>query len=241
MTSVVALIADWIDSRHQAHPIRVAIDGPDASGKTTFANALADELGRRDREIIRASIDGFHLPRERRYRRGANSAEGYYLDSFDHHAVREELLLPLGPNGNRRCRLAVFNFRENVGVLDNAHTAKPDAVLLFDGVFLLRPELIDLWDLRIFLFIEFSEVLRRVALRDRDLFGSSDAAVKRYRIRYVPGQEIYFRTVRPWNLADVVLDNSDPTSPVILSAVSPPPGERALRSATPTGRAPEPQ
>jgi hypothetical protein len=49
MTSVVALIADWIDSRHQIHPIRVAIDGADASGKTTLANALADELGRRDR------------------------------------------------------------------------------------------------------------------------------------------------------------------------------------------------
>lgn len=240
MTSVVALIADWIDSLHQTHPIRVAIDGPDAGGKTTLANALADELGRRDREVIRASIDGFHLPRERRYRRGQDSPEGYYLDSFDHQAVRAELLLPLGPNGNRSCRLAVFDFRENERTSGNAHTAKPDAVLLFDGVFLLRPELIDLWDFRIFLFVEFPEVLRRVALRDRDLFASSDA-VKRYRIRYIPGQEIYFRTVRPWTLADVVLDNSDPTSPLILSGVSPPPAERALRSATPTVRAPDSQ
>jgi hypothetical protein len=56
-----------------------------------------------------------------------------------------------------------------------------------------------------------------------------------------PGQEIYFRTARPWTLADIVLDNSDPDSPVILSAVSPPGGASARPSATPTVRAPEPQ
>jgi uridine kinase len=241
MTAVLESIADRIDSLTPTHPVRVAVDGPDASGKTILADTLSDMLVPRDRDVIRASIDGFHLPREQRYRRGQDSPEGYYLDSFDHPAVRAELLVPLGPGGNLRYRRAVFDFRENVRLPSDAGTATSNAILLFDGVFLLRPELIDLWDFRIFLFVDFSEVLRRVAVRDRELFGSSHAAMNRYRRRYIPGQEIYFRTARPWTLADIVLDNSDPDSPVILSAVSPPGGASARPSATPTVRAPEPQ
>ncbi|WP_285587925.1 hypothetical protein [Herbidospora sp. NBRC 101105] len=33
-------------------------------------------------------------------------------------------------------------------------TAAPDAVLVFDGVFLMRPELIDRWDLRVLVSAE---------------------------------------------------------------------------------------
>jgi uridine kinase len=35
--------------------------------------------------------------------------------------------------------------------------APPDAVPVFDGVFLLRPQLNDAWDLRIFLQVDFQE------------------------------------------------------------------------------------
>ena len=37
--------------------------------------------------------------------------------------------------------------------------APPDAVPVFDGVFLLRPQLNDAWDLRIFLEVDFQETL----------------------------------------------------------------------------------
>jgi hypothetical protein len=37
--------------------------------------------------------------------------------------------------------------------------ASPDVVLVFDGVFLLRPQLNDAWDLRIFLKVDFQETL----------------------------------------------------------------------------------
>lgn len=58
------------------HPVRVAIDGPDAAGKTMLADA--------GRQIVRASIDGFHRPRAERYRQGPLSPAGYYEDSLDH-------------------------------------------------------------------------------------------------------------------------------------------------------------
>ena len=90
------------------HPTRVAIDGVDAAGKTTLADELVEPLTRTGRQVIRASVDGFHLPRAARYRRGPDSPEGYFLDSFDYPALRSALLDPLGPHGARRFRSAVF-------------------------------------------------------------------------------------------------------------------------------------
>ena len=108
---LIELLADRIQSIVLPHPVRVAIDGVDGVGKTTLANELIEPLQRRGLPVIRGSIDGFHNPRQVRYRRGRESPEGFFRDSFDHDAVVVNLLIPLGPDGSRRHRTAVFNYR----------------------------------------------------------------------------------------------------------------------------------
>jgi pantothenate kinase len=130
------------------HPTRVAIDGVDAAGKTTLADALVAPIEELGRPVIRATVDGFHRPREERYRRGSDSPEGYYHDSFDYDSARGELLEQLGPGGSLRYRTATFAFPTDQFVYERLQTAQPDAILLFDGIFLMRPELNDLWDFR---------------------------------------------------------------------------------------------
>jgi uridine kinase len=56
-------MAELVGAVRCSHPIRVAVDGPDAAGKTTLADELASVLRGRGRTVIRASIDGFHRPR----------------------------------------------------------------------------------------------------------------------------------------------------------------------------------
>lgn len=191
-------------------PLRVAIDGVDASGKTTLADELAPLVIARGRPVIRASIDGFHRPRAERYRRGPDSPEGYYHDSFDYPALRENLLLPLGPGGSRRYRRVIFDVRADCALPTPEEIAPEDALLLFDGVFLLRPELDDLWDYRIFVDVPFEVTLARATRRDRALFGAAEAVVARYERRYIPGQRLYLREARPRERADVVVANVDP-------------------------------
>ena len=94
--------------------------------------------------------------------------------------------------------------------------AGADAILLFDGVFLLRPELVDAWDFRVFLTVASQEVIRRGRIRDAELYGSPDQAERRYRARYLPAQRHYRRAVGPGELADVVLENDDPSQPGVL-------------------------
>ncbi|MBF6589886.1 MAG: uridine kinase [Ktedonobacterales bacterium] len=209
-------LADRIVALPRAHPPRVAVDGIDAAGKTTLADELVSPLMARGRSVIRASIDGFHRPRVERYRRGATSPEGYYLDAFDSSALREALLLPLGPTGSRRYRRAVFDFRADRPLLAPDEVAAADAVLVMDGVFLLRPELRDLWEYRIVVDVPFEVAVERAVCRDVALFGSAEVVEARYRERYLPGQRLYFAAVHPRERADVLIENADPANPLPL-------------------------
>jgi uridine kinase len=197
------------------HTVRVAVDGPDAAGKTVLADELAELLAGK-RPVIRAGIDGFHNPRELRYRRGPDSPEGYFLDSFDCEALRTLLLEPLGPSGSRRYRRAIFDFRADEQVAAAEEEAPPNAILLFDGVFLLRSELRPLWDFSIFVQTDFDEIVRRAEARDRELMGGVEAVRERYGARYIPGQELYFSRCAPQEHADVLIDNTDVSRPELL-------------------------
>ncbi len=91
-------------------------------------------------------------------------------------------------------------------------TAATDAVLVFDGVFLMRPELIDRWELRVFVSATPEKTVERAVVRERR--ASSRAEVeRRWRERYLPSQEFYFTTVRPTDHADIVVHNDEPQQP----------------------------
>jgi uridine kinase len=90
--------------------------------------------------------------------------------------------------------------------------AGPDAVLLFDGVFLLRTELNDGWDFRIFVQASFDVTVARAVSRDAHSFGTAADIRERYLKRYVPGQRLYLSEVRPETLADVVVWDDDPAN-----------------------------
>jgi len=210
---LLSRLAEAVGSITTAHPTRVAVDGPPAAGKTTLADELAVVLRSQGREVIRATIEGFLLPRSQRYRRGEYSAEACYHDSVDYDVLHRVLLDPLGPGGDRRFQQAVFDYRTDTALSQPVTTAPADAVLLFDGVFLLRPELIDRWDLRIFVSAEFEETLDRARTRDQGLFGSTTEIERRYRNRYIPAQQLYFATARPTDHADIIVHNDEPQQP----------------------------
>jgi uridine kinase len=195
------------------HPLRIAVDGPPAAGKTTLADELGDALRAQGRSVIRASIESFLFPRAQRYRRGEMSAAANYHDSFDYEALNRVLLDPLGPGGDRRFLRAVYDKQTDGAVSEPMTVAPVDAVLIFEGVFLLRPELIDQWDLRIFVSAGFEETLARARMRDAALYGTPDEVERRFRSRYRPSQQFYFDTIRPADHADILVRNDEPHRP----------------------------
>ncbi|TWD74805.1 uridine kinase [Kribbella amoyensis] len=227
-TVLLQTLADAVLEVERPHPVRVAVDGCSAAGKTTLADELAVVLrARTDREIIRADIDYFKLAVELRTAYPVDSAESYYLDMWDLDAIRSRLLVPLGPGGSRRYTTGLrdSSAREVLDVPEA--TAADDAVLIADGAFLQRPELDAHWDLRIFVHIGFDEVLRRGTARDQQWMDSAAAAEHRYRTRYIPGERMYVDQVRPQDRAQLVVDNEDFANPTITRQPKGQPDRRA--------------
>lgn len=210
---LIERLVESIEAVTVSHPLRVSVDGPPAAGKTMLADGLAARLRAQGRDVIRASIESFLFPRSRRYRRGEYSGEACYHDTFDYEALHRVLTGPLGPGGDRRFQQAVYDVRSDSAFSGPTTTAPADAVLLFDGVFLLRPELIDWWDLRIFVSVSFERTVDRARNRDLATLGSVDAIEHRFRTRYVPAQRIYFAAAHPADRADIVVHNDEPARP----------------------------
>lgn len=166
------------------------------------------------------SVDDWHLPRAVRIRRGDESPEGCYHDSFDVEALVRDLLQPFAA-GAPRVRTACFDHRADSPV-DVRTDAGPQAVLVVEGVFLLRPELRPHWDLAVHLHVSDDVVLRRAVARDCDLLGGEDAVVRRYERRYLPAQALYRQEADPLATADVVVDTTDPARPVLRGASAAP-------------------
>lgn len=125
--------------------ILVAFGGPDAAEKTTLAWAVAQHVSR---SALCASLDGC-TTREVRPRRGDESPERCSLESFDLDALVRDLLT-LFREGTPAVQPVWFDHRIGTAVKVEQQVAE-NAAPLFDGVFLLCPELLAWWDLRVYL------------------------------------------------------------------------------------------
>jgi uridine kinase len=209
---LLSRLAEEVNSVTIAHPTRVAIDGIPGAGKTTLADELAVVLRAQGREVIRATIEDFLNPSSVRHP-WSDSAEGWYNHNTNLGALHRVLLDPLGLDGHRRIKRAVYDKATDSAVSPPVTTAANDAVLLFDGVFLMRKELFDRWDLRILVSATFEKALDRSRIRDRTQLMSADEVEQRYRRRYIPSQQFYFETARPTEHANIIVYNDDPRRP----------------------------
>lgn len=215
--AVIGAIATELTALDFGHPVRVAVDGITAAGKTTFADQLADQVRAHGRECLRVTMDGFHHPRATRYRQGRESPDGYYEDGYDFESLRRELLEPLGPSGARRYRTAIIDLASDARLESPTERAADDLIVIVDGSFLHRPELYGGWDRTVFLDCDFEAARARGAARDAAMLGSHEEADRIFRTRYHAAQHRYLAEVDPKHLADVVVTHDDPRCPSIRS------------------------
>ncbi|HDR7518172.1 hypothetical protein AB1I92_11540 [Bacillus mobilis] len=209
-------IADHIFKLNLTHPTRVGVSGITASGKTTFANELAEEIKERGVRVTRASIDDFHNPSAIRYAQGKESARGYYEDAHDYTAFKERLLKPLGPDGNLQYETISHNLKTDIPVHNEPLMAQPNMVLIVDGTFLLKKDVMHLFDYKIFVDTDFETARKRGAKRETEAFGSYEKAEKMFLNRYHAACKIYIDEHNPKSYADVVYRNSDLANPEVI-------------------------
>lgn len=212
-TRLIDLVAALVPRSVTADCVRVGVDGVDGAGKTCFADELAGALRELDRPVVRVRLDDFHNLRAVRHRRGAASPSGFWLDSYDYPRLWADVLSPLGPGGSRQYRPA-------------SHDLATDQLLrpvLAEGPgrrgggagrdLLHRDELAGVWDLSVFLDVGFGETARRMAARDGSEPNPAHPSLARYQL----AQRHYLTSCRPWQRADVVIDNSVLAAPELVS------------------------
>lgn len=192
----------------------VAIDGMGGAGKTTLAAELAVVVGGAGRPVVPVAYDDFHHPRERRYRRGRLSAEGYLEDAFDPESLRALVLEPVAAESGQ-VRQAAYDLAADEPADGQTVPVGPGTVVIVEGCFLLARELGDPWDLAVLVVADPKVVLDRVLVRDADL-GPPEQVRELYVRRYFGAWSLYEERNDPWSRADVVVDLTDPTTPKVL-------------------------
>ena len=187
--------------------VRVGVDGRGGAGKTVFADELAAVLSARGRPVVRASVDGFHRPRAERYRRGRESAAGYWLDAYDYEGMTRTLLDPFGRG--EPVRTAVHDVSADA-VLDLPPVpVGSDDVLIVDGVFVHRDELAPYRDFSLYLHVDLAVSLVRMSARD-------DLPIETTP-RYTGAHRLYLDACDPLRRASIVVDNTDLGTPRMIN------------------------
>jgi uridine kinase len=202
-------LANTLACMRLSRPVLIAIDGGSAVGKTTLTAELQPLVEARNRTVISASIDDFHRPKSDRYARGRYSAMACYHDTFNYERLRSDLVEPF--KAGRPFLTAIFDAYHDRPLQPPTITAPDDALLLFEGVWLMRPELDAYWDYRILITAEWHVVAERGIERDLAWGGTREEIQKLYETRYLPADKLYLDSVQPHLKANVIINNTNST------------------------------
>lgn len=173
--------------RHPKRPLRVAIDGGSASGKTTLARQLGQALG-----CPVVHMDDFFLPPALRTpERLAEPGGNVHYERFAAE------VLP-GLRAGEGFSYGVFD----CSVMDVTGKAQIPAadIILVEGAYSLHPKLAEAYDLKIFLRVDPALQAERILRRN----GPEKQAV--FLSKWIPLEQRYFEGCRVAARADLVLD-----------------------------------
>lgn len=166
--------------------LRVGIDGPCASGKSTLGKTLSDIYS-----CPLIHMDDFFLqPEQRTPERLAQPGE-----NVDHERFSKEVLAPLLTESPVRYR----PYQCHNGQFGPEITVKPAPLTVVEGSYCLRPDLRDTFDLRI--WVEAPWDIRRQRLLER----GGPECLARFESVWIPLENSYFEACRVSDCCQVLL------------------------------------
>jgi uridine kinase len=150
----------------------IGIDGCGGAGKSTLAGSLG--------AAAVVALDDFYV------------GSGFVPDALDWRRLRAEVLVPLRAGRTARYR----RFDWDAGALAEWHAVRPSGLVVVEGVTVLRRELRDLFDHRI--WVEAPRALRLARGVERD----GEDARGRWEREWMPAEDAYVADHRPQDAAD---------------------------------------
>nr|AMP54108.1 AAA domain protein [uncultured bacterium] len=195
ITEEIAPILNIIQNRRvEGNVVVVALDGRSGVGKSTLAEAIA------------VHENGAFVDQDDFYSGGGHehwsalSAEERSKLCIDWRRVREELLLPL--ISKRQASYVPFDWNAMKHSQDDVRIIEPANVIVVDGTYSTRTELLDLIDVTV--LVTLCDSIRQQRLRDRE---RDDWCLEWYEM-WDQAEDVYFRDVCNSEDFDIVIDRT---------------------------------
>lgn len=215
-TRVVSEVATVLLERAKAfdHPLRVGLDGRSNAGKTHLAHELVAEVESRGRSAVRVGIDEFHR-KGHKFRAGMWAFESRLAEGLDYETFRAWVLDPLGPGGSGRIRPRMLDSANDEYWPEEWMEVAPDTIVISDAGHGFVPQIVDLWDFRIWVEVSAETMVARATGRDITWIGSREDVRRRYEGFWVPMDAYYQANHHPVAKAHLIIDNNDLEHPAI--------------------------
>ena len=194
MEDILAFIKEKYEQHRSINrPFVVGINGIDCSGKTTFAKAMSKYFSYYKIVNNHLDIDTFNNPVIE-----SETYKAFVSDSWD----EEDL--------NKYYKL-IINYSDAIRAVSEYKKKYP--LVILEGIFIYKPQLSDLFDLKIYLDIDISLGRKRFAERrslkqDKRPFEIYDEIWMLSHIRYES-------EVHPKRISNLVIDCNDESKPVL--------------------------
>ena len=208
-SSLIRELVCMIPPSHGTDCVLVAIDGPSGAGKTTLTAALASRLLATGRAVVPISVDNFLRKRALRHQ-GGMQASGLYRRDYQYLAFEHCVMAPLPSSGSRCYCPAIYDRLTDTTVESKWLVAPEGAVVIVEGLFLLRDHLTHEWDLSIFLDVEEETWISRVKNRDHCPHESFEK-------RMIPSINSYNAECHPKDRATVTVKYDDFEQPRLIT------------------------
>jgi len=195
---IVEDILAFIKAKYEKHrsinqSFVVGINGIDCSGKTTFAKSVSKYFTHHKIENDCLDIDNFNNP-------AIESAtyQAYVSDSWDEKDLNKYYKL-------------IINYSDAIRAVSEYKKKYP--LVILEGIFIYKPQLADLFDLKIFLDIDIS--LGRKRFAERRILKQDKRPFEIYDEIWMLSHMRYESEVHPKRISDLVIDYNDESKPVL--------------------------
>ena len=170
------------------HPSIISIDGRCASGKTTLSNLLKQIY---DCNVFK--MDDFFLqPHQRTKKRIESPGE-----NVDHERFEQEVLIPLSKHEDIKLR----KFNCSTLSIQSAHLIPYKSFNVIEGSYSMHSDLQRYYSYSVFLTVSKEEQLSRLEKRNPNMLNN-------FIQRWIPLEELYFKTFSIQDICDIKIDTS---------------------------------
>ena len=186
MDKVIESVLQEIEARKAGKAsLLLAIDGRCAAGKTTLASGIQSKL-----QCNVIHMDHFYLRPEQRTKARMQEPGG----NVDRERFLDEVLLPL--TSGKVVKYRPYDCHSND--FGDAVCLESNAVSIIEGSYACHPELVDYYDLRVFLSVSPEEQTRRILQRE------GVDRTSGFMDKWIPLEESYFAQYRISGQCDLV-------------------------------------